>query len=324
VTSENGGAHGVTARIRGLVRAIEQNDQAQIEAAVLRLSRSRRALAPLAFMVGAFALLFDGVRLLVTHWRLTLVQILPAMWIWIVTFDLKAHVLHGRSFHVIRGPILIPIILVIMAITAAAFFLNAVFALAVAQPGEPDIRAGRDAAWRRRTPILVSGSVVGLALGFATMVVTRWGRPWFGISLSIVLGVMMVSYVLVPARLIGGKPRQSRRDKLMTSTLGGLLSATVCTPPYLLGRVGLLMLGSKALLIPGIVLLAVAATLQAGATGAVRAVKLSVSLVGHLDANDATDATTATATAATDATETTETPTAASESGAPAGTGPQA
>lgn len=277
---EHGRVHGLIARIGGLARAIEENDPAQIEAAVLRLSRSRRALAPLALMVGAFALLFDGVRLLVTHWRLTLVQILPAVWIWLATLDLKLHVLRGRDANAIRGPILIPIILVIVVITAAAFFLNAVFALAVARPGDPDIRAARDEAWRRRTPILVWGSVVGLALGFATMVVTRWGRPWFGITLSIVLGVMTLCYVLVPARLIGGKPHYSRRDKLMTTTLGSVLSATVSAPPYLLGRVGLLMLGSKVLLIPAIFLLAVAATLQAGATGAVRAITMSVALVG--------------------------------------------
>jgi hypothetical protein len=55
--------------------------------------------------------------------------------------------------------------------------------------------------------------------------------------------------------------------------------AVVCTPPYLLGRVGLLMLGSRALLIPGIVVLALGATLQAGATGAVKAVKMSAKLV---------------------------------------------
>ena len=289
------GAHSVTVRVRGLVRAIEQNDQAQIEEAVLRLSRSRRALAPLAFMVGAVALLFDGLRLLVTHWRLTLVQILPAMWIWLVAFDLKVHVIHGHDFNAIRGPILIPIILLIAAITAAAFFLNAVFALAVARPGEPDIRAARDEAWRRRVPILVSGSIIGLALGFATMVVTRWGRPWFGICLSIVLGVLMLCYVLVPSRLIGNKPHQSRRDKLMTTTLGGLLSATVCTPPYILGRIGLLMLGTKWLLIPAIVVLAVAATLQAGATGAVRAIKMSVALVGTRKEPEATVAASAAA-----------------------------
>ena len=48
--------------------------------------------------------------------------------------------------------------------------------------------------------------------------------------------------------------------------------------PYLLGRVGILMLGSSALLIPGIVVLALGVTLQAGATGAVSAIKLSVKL----------------------------------------------
>ena len=287
MTREHGRAHGVTARIRGLLRAIEENDEAQIEAAVLRLSRRRRALAPLAFMVGALALLFDGVRLLVSNWRLTLIQIPPAMWIWLATADLKAHVLRGRSLNVIRGPILIPIILAITAITMLAFFLNAVFALAVARPGGPDIAAGRAAARERRAPILVSGAVVGLALGFATAVVPRWGRPWFGIILSVVVGLMMLSYIFVPARLIGARPRASRRDKVMTSVVGGFIGATVCTPPYLLGRLGILMLGSKALFIPGIIVLAVGATLQAGATGAVRAIKMSASLAGARRIKDA-------------------------------------
>ena len=49
---------------------------------VLRLSRTRRWLAPLALAVGAFAMLFEGVKLLFTNWRLTLIQVLPAMWIW--------------------------------------------------------------------------------------------------------------------------------------------------------------------------------------------------------------------------------------------------
>jgi hypothetical protein len=280
VTREHGRTHGVTARIRGLVRAIQENDQAQIEAAVLRLSRRRRALAPLAFAVGALVLLFDGVRLLVSNWRLTLIQILPAMWIWLATADLKSHVLRGRSLNVIRGPILIPIILAIAAITALAFYLNAVFALAVARPGGPDIHAGRLAARQRRVSILVSGTVVGLALGFATTVVPRWGRPWFGIVLSVVVGLMMLCYVFVPARLIGDRPHYSRRDKLMTSVVGGVIGATVCAPPYLLGRLGLLMLGSKALLVPAILVLVVAATLQAGATGAVRAIKFSATLIG--------------------------------------------
>ena len=59
---------------------------------------------------------------------------LPAMWIWLAMFDIKVHVLHGRSFNPLRGPILIPIILAIVGITVAGFFLNAVFAFAISDP----------------------------------------------------------------------------------------------------------------------------------------------------------------------------------------------
>jgi hypothetical protein len=250
-----------------------------VERVVLRLSSSHHVLAPLAFVIGGFAMLFQGVRLLVTNWRLMLVQVLPAMWIWLVMLDLKAHALHGKSFHVLHGPVLIPIVLAIAAITAASFFLNAVFGFAIVQPGAPRVRPAFTAARAHLRVVLGSGFVVGVLLGLATMVVARWGRPWFGLSLSVVLGVMMVCYVAVPSRLIGVKPTTSRRDKLTVTAVGGALGAIVCTPPYLLGRVGMLMLGTPVLLIPGIVVITIASTLQAGATGAVKTVKMSAKLV---------------------------------------------
>ncbi len=273
-------------RVSSLVRAIQDNDEASIERAVLRLSRSHRLLAPLALAVSAFVLLFDGLRLVLSNWRLMLVQILPAMWIWLAMLDLKAHVLRGRELNVIRGPILIPIALVIVGVTVACFVLNAVFAYAITQPRGPAIKPAVEQVSRRLAPIVTSGAIVGLALAFGLTVVPRWGRPWFGIVLGVVVGVMMVSYIAVPARLIGGKPSQSRRDKLSTSLVGGAIGATVCTPPYLLGRLGILMLGSKPLLIPGVVLIAIGATLQAGATGAVRAIKMSASLTGGRSSQD--------------------------------------
>ena len=276
--SFRGRLRSVTTRIGALVRAIEESDEARIEEAILRLSSSRRVFSPLAFAVGAFALLFDGVRLLVSNWRLTLVQLLPAFWIWVAMADLKVHVLHGNSFTVLRGAVLIPVILAIVAITVASFFLNGVFAFAITRPGAPEIRPAVAQARRQLTPILVSGAVVGLLLALSTTVVTRWGSPWFALSLGIVIGVMMVCYVAVPSRLIGVKPSQSRRDKLVTTVAAGVLGVAVCTPPYLLGRLGLLMLGSSALLILGIVFVAVGAALQAGATGAVRAIKMSARL----------------------------------------------
>ncbi len=249
---------------------------------VLRLSRSRRWLAPLALAVGAFGMLFVGLKLLVTNWRLTLIQVLPAMWIWLAMLDLKAHVFRGKAFHVLTGPAVIPVVLAIAAVTAAAFFLNAVFAFAIAGPGPPLIRPAFTRARSHMAMVLGSGGTVGLLLGVAAVVFSRWGLAWFGVSLSIVIAVMMICYVAVPARVIGMKTTSSKRDKLTATAVGGAIGAVVCTPPYVLARVGLLMLGSSTLYIVGIILLVIGLVLQAGATSAVKTIKLSASLIaGH-------------------------------------------
>jgi hypothetical protein len=194
-------------------------------------------------------------------------------------FDLKAHLLHGRTFLVLRGPIVIPLVLGVAAVTAASFYLNAVFAYAIAGQAPPSIRPAFTRAWSRRMAILASGFAVGVLLGLSTVVVVRWGRFWFGLCLSIVIGIMMICYVAVPARLIGMKTSYPRRDKLAASAVGGIVGAVVCTPPYLLGRLGLVMLGSHALFVPGLIVLITGLTLQAGATSAVKTVKMSAKLV---------------------------------------------
>ena len=282
-TGPGGAPAGRRAQAERFIRAVRDSDQATVNEMVLRLSRSRRWLAPLALAVGAVAMLFEGVKLLFTNWRLTLIQVLPAMWIWAAMLDLKAHVLHGHSFHVLTGPVVvIPVVLAVAAITAASFFLNAVFAFAIAQPGPPRIRPAFAQARSHLGIVLGWGIAVGICLGLSTVVLTRWRLLWFALSLSIVVGVMMVTYVAVPARLIGMKTTYSKRDKLTASAVGGAIGAVVCTPPYVLGRVGLLMLGSHALFIPGVIVFAIGLTLQAGATGAVKAIKMSAKLVsGH-------------------------------------------
>src|SRR5271170_4991335 len=77
--------------IERLINAIRNGDETMVENAVTALSQRSRWLAPLALVVGAFAMLFQGVKLLVTNWRLALVEVLPAMWIWAAMLDLKAH-----------------------------------------------------------------------------------------------------------------------------------------------------------------------------------------------------------------------------------------
>jgi len=262
-----------------VVEAIRQGDDDAVQEMVLDLSRRHRIFAPLALVVGALAMLFEGVKLLVTNWRLTLVQLLPAMWIWVALFDLKVHVLHGKSFHVLRGPVLVPIVLGIVSITAASFFLNAVFAFAISKPGHPEIRPGFAEARRHRRTVLGWGAGIGLLLAFSTVIVVRWGLAWFTLSLGIVVAIMMISYVSVPARLIGVKPKYSRVEKLKVTAVGGTLGAVVCSPPYVLGRIGILLLGSSTLFVLGIVFLIVGLVLEAGATSAVKTIKMSAKLV---------------------------------------------
>ena len=268
----------LAANARALVRAIQDGDEAAVESAVVALSRSRRIFGPLVFAVGAFVMLFQGLKMLFSNWRLTLIQILPAMWIWLAMLDLKAHVFKGRDFNTWYGWEALVFVAAIALVTAAAFYLNAVFAFAISRAGPPEIRPGFTLARRHLKVVLGVGLVVGFALGVSAVVVPRWGRPWFGLSLGIVVGVMMLTYVAVPARLVGAKPSGSRRDRIGAAMIGGVLGALVCTPPYVIGRIGLLLLGSHVRFAVGVVLLVLGATLQAGATGAVKAIKMSAKL----------------------------------------------
>src|SRR5262245_43263129 len=263
---------------RALIQAIQEDDEAAVEAAVLALSRSRRIFAPLVFGVGAFVMLFQGLRMLFKNWRLTLIQLLPAMWIWLAMLDLKVHVFKGKEVRAREAGLEVLLVVAIALVTAAGFYLNAVFAFAISRPGAPEIRPAFLLARRHLHVVLGIGLVVGVALGVSTIVVPRFGITWFAVALGLVVAVMMFTYVTVPARIVGIRPPGSRRDKLAASVIGGTLGAVICTPPYAIGRLGILLLGSKALIAVGVVLLAVGVALQVGATGAVKAIKMSAKL----------------------------------------------
>jgi hypothetical protein len=271
-------------RLRQLIVAIREGDEQRVEEVILQLSRRKRIFAPLALAVGAFVMLFSGLRLLVTNWRLMLVQILPAMLIWAVTLDLKAHVLYGRQFHVIRGPIVLLIFVAVVLVTTAAFFLNAAFAFAISQPGPPQVAAGFHQA-RGHPAVVWWGAGSGVALAVAAVLAPRWGIGWFTVLLGIVLGLMMVCYVAVPARIVGvrtaktANSARSGREKLTAAAVSGALSTVLCAPPYVIARIGIVLLGSHNLFWLGVALLVLGLILQAGVTGAVKAVKVSAKLL---------------------------------------------
>jgi hypothetical protein len=274
----------VLKNLRRLIVSIREDDTQTVEEAILQFSRRRRIFAPLALAVGAFVMLFSGLRLLVTNWRLMLVQILPAMLIWAVTLDLKAHVLYGKQFQMIRGPLALALFAGVVLLTIAAFFLNAAFAFAISRPGAPRVAIGLTEA-RRHAAIAYWGAGTGIALGVATVLAPRWGLGWFTVLVGIVLGFMMVCYVTVPAQIVGVRTAKAAdssrtgRDKLAGAAVTGTFGAIVCAPAYVIARVGIVLLGSDRLFGVGVALVVVGLILHAGSTGAVKAVKVSAKLL---------------------------------------------
>jgi len=156
--------------------AIRNGDEAALLGSLERLAASHRLLAPLAFALGGVAMLLGGIRLLFVNWRLTVVQLLPALWIWAAMYDLRIHVVRDGSAVEISGTALLPVGLAIVAITTACFFLNAVFAFAVASDEGPTVRPALAEARRHLAPILAWGVGFGFALALSTTVIAR-GSP---------------------------------------------------------------------------------------------------------------------------------------------------
>ena len=268
----------IRTRHRTLIDAIRAGDERRVEELIVTLSGSRRIFAPLEFAVGAFVVLFDGLKVLVSNWRLGLIEAMPAMWAWAAMLDLRVHVLRGRGVRAVHGPTLYLLVALIAFGTVAATFLNTVFAFALAAPGPPKIRPAVALAVDHKLAIGSWGAAIGTALGLATLVSGRWGKGWFALSLGIVVACLMFSFVAIPSRILGGadaRKRLSKRDRVAAAIIGGLLGAVVCTPPYLIGRLGIVLLGSRVLFVPAIILLIVGFGLQAGAAGSVRAIKMS-------------------------------------------------
>ena len=272
---------GTKEKFAAFIAAIRSGDAEKVEQAMVALSRLRPAYAPLAFLVGAFAMLFDGVRLLVLNWRLGIVEALPAMWVWLAMLDLRVHLFGGRGMRALGGATLIASVGLVAVVTMAAFFLNGVFAFALAAPGPPLVRPAAAKARSSAVPLLGWGLLEGIGLGVATLITGRWGKGWFVLATGSMIGVVMFSYVAIPSRILGlgGAERiYSRRDRLIAAVIAGILGTVVCTPPYMLGRLGVALLGVQPLVVPAVILLVVGFGLQAGASGSVRAIKMSTKL----------------------------------------------
>ena len=270
----------VRQQVANLAGAVVSADPTRVESALSALASSRRILAPLGWTLGTIMLLFQGLRTVIVNWRFTLIELVPAIWIGLTWWDLRVHALHKLALSPVHGVALVVVAVGVIAITVACYWCNAVFAMAV----EPGAQRSLGDAWaktRHHARYLNTwGFGVGFAHAIASTMVVRTGLLGFSIAIGVVALVMMISFVTVPARLLGLTTRRPLPQKVSRAAVSGAVGAVAQAPGFLLNRVGLLLLGVHLLVIPGIAVFAVGVALQTAAVSSVSAVKLSSEFVG--------------------------------------------
>lgn len=277
--TDSGRPPGRIARLAALARAVADADPSEIEATARRLGASRRYLAPLGWAAGALVLLVRGIELLALNWRLTLIQLVPAAWLWVVMWDIKQHALRGEAFRQITtGGVLLVFLITIVA-SIASFWCNTAFAFAISDP-PPRIRAAARQARRHHAGIVRAGILIGIALGAGAIAIPRIDATWLYLSaIGGLYAVMLISFVAIPARILGVKKRRlPPKETVGQWTVGGALSAVAMLPGFIFDRVGLILLGVPHLHLIGLALLAIGTALYAAGLSSVRAVKLCMKL----------------------------------------------
>jgi hypothetical protein len=261
----------------GAVRGVSEIDPATVQTQLQRLGSRRRWLAPLVFAAGTVAVVFRGVLVLVRNWRLLLLQVIPAAWLWLMSWNVRTHLFSREK---LPTEYTAPLAIGVIVLSLVCYWCNATFAFTLTQAGRPRIRSAfREARghWR-----LVTG--IALVTGAAQAAVWVWLAPvsvrWFLIGLTAMLVIQTYLFIAVPLWLLGFRPREDRRTKITRSVTTGVLGGVASAPGFLFNRLGLLLLGIHSVWILGVVLVSVGAVLQVTASSSVRVVKMSARLGG--------------------------------------------
>ena len=262
-----------------MAMAVADADPEEVRRSARQLGSSRAYLSPVAWAAGTIVLLLRGIKLLLLNWRLTLIQIVPALVVWFAMYDVRVHALHRKDFRDLSPGWIAAIVAVCVVLCIASFWCNTVFAFAI------DVLPPRIGPAIRRTnerwrPVVVAGVVLGLLLGWAVAIVPRLDRYlYFSAVLLGVIGIMVVAFVAVPARILARRQRKlPPREALGRTMVGWALSFVVMTPGFVLDRLGLILMGIPRLRLVGFIVLSVGTALYAAGMSSVKAVKLSIRL----------------------------------------------
>jgi hypothetical protein len=254
--------------------AVRSTDPATVESALTDLAEKGRWLKPLAYAAGTLAVVFDGVLLLSRHWRLTLLQLVPAVWVWVMSWNLRNHMLASSDAST-AGSIAIAVCILVAAQTA--YWCNATFGYTMGQGEMTDIRAAFAEArphWR-----LVGGLALltGAIQASIAIAIPHTDVRWLWVALLVMFIVQIYLFIAIPSWLLGVRKTGTRRERTVQTMTMGVLSGVAATPGFLLNRIGLLLLGTSLFWV-GVVVVSIGAVLHVTASSSVRVVKLSLRL----------------------------------------------
>ena len=123
------------------------------------------------------------------------------------------------------------------------------------------------------------GLSVGSAHAVVSTVLVGFGLLWFSLGIFAVALVMTVTFVTVPAHVVGLRTHADLRDKAKGAAIGTVIAVVASMPGFALNRVGLLMLGVGVLRVPGLLLFAFGVALQTAAVSSMNALMLTTQFV---------------------------------------------
>jgi hypothetical protein len=209
---------------RGAVRA---TDPARAQEIISELSGRSRWLTPLAYIAGTLAVVFDGIALLLKSWRLTLLQLVPAAWIYAMTWNIRSHLFAHRN-----PPTAHVVVIAVGArvVAQVAYWCNATLAFTLTQDGVPKITPAFAEArthWRAISGLaLITGSLQAVIW----LVLPQWRLSVFWLALVGMFVVQIYLFVALPAWLLVVRRTGTRQERGLQSLTTAALSGIAVTP----------------------------------------------------------------------------------------------
>ncbi len=248
---------------------------------------------------GVAGALVAGVRLLVSNWRLAVLELVPALWITAVVGAAVAALQRWEQGVVVRGErISLHTFGLDDVVTVGGFALggslvflcNTVFARAAVDPEGPEVVRAAHAV--RRSPRTVAaalawGAVAGL-LRMIDLVVPLPSDRWAVlVQITAVVTLELVLFVGVPARLVGLTVHGlSLGQRATLGVVTVVLSVVAVVPALVVGRLSTELIGRDAYRPLGVLLFFVALVLQIAGVVVVKAVALAAKLLGRTTGDD--------------------------------------